>query len=99
MIESLLYPSYRELYRYNPVFARKKVIEVYRLTRKQSLTASIVKTNRCVVREILRRYERGESRGYRTVHGDPSILLVAPLFILRVSSLRRGGRSGMVGRE
>ena len=63
MIESSLYPSYRELYQYNPVFARKKVIEVYRITRKQSLTASIVKTNRCVVREILRRYERGGEQG------------------------------------
>lgn len=52
-----LYPSYRELYNQNPVFARKKVIEVYSKTMNKSLTAKILKTNRCVVRKIIKRYE------------------------------------------
>ena len=72
MVDSSLYPSYRELYKYDPVFARKKVIEVYTTLMKKSLTAQICKTNRCVLREILRRYEAEGEQGLKNRSRRPT---------------------------
>jgi putative transposase len=57
MIDLSLYPSYRELYQKDPMFAREKVIEVYKKTQNKSLTAKIFRTNRSVVKRIIKRYE------------------------------------------
>ena len=60
-----LYPSYRELYRKDPLFARQKIIEAYKKTVNKSLVARIFKTNRCTVRRILKRYELNGQEGLK----------------------------------
>jgi len=69
MIE--LYPSYKELYNQNPVFARKQVLEVYRKTKNKSFTAKMFKTNRCVVRQIVKRYELYGEEGLKDLPKRP----------------------------
>ncbi|MFH7835957.1 MAG: helix-turn-helix domain-containing protein, partial [Candidatus Aenigmatarchaeota archaeon] len=71
MIDISLYLSYRELYKKDPVFARKKVIEVYKKTQNKSLTARIFKTNRCVIRKILKRYEELGEEGLKDLSRRP----------------------------
>lgn len=69
MVDSSLYPSYRELYKYDPVFARKKVTEVYPTLMKKSLTAQICKTKRQILRRHKSEGEQGlQNRSRRPKH-------------------------------
>ena len=66
-----LYPSYRELYQKDPVFAREKVVEVYKKVMNKSLVAKVFKTNRCVVRKVLKRYELNGQKGLKNQSTRP----------------------------
>ena len=70
-VDISLYPTYRELYQKDPTFARQKVIEVHKKTRNKSLTARIFKTNRCVVRKIVKRYELEGEEGLKNRSKKP----------------------------
>ncbi len=53
--------SYGELFKIDPVFARKKLIEIYNITQSIRRTAHISQTDRKTVRKVLRLYkEKGE---------------------------------------
>jgi transposase len=71
VVEPSFYPSYRELYQQDPIFAIKKVMEAYRKVRSKSLVARLFKTHRCVVRKVLRRYELGGEEGLKDYSRRP----------------------------
>lgn len=53
--------SYGELFKVDPVFARKRLIEIYNITKSIRKTAHISQTDRKTVRKVLRLYkEKGE---------------------------------------
>jgi transposase len=59
----IVYIKYGELYREDPVLARRKVVELYKETRNSSLTGRICSTDRSVIRRVVRRYRNeGEDK-------------------------------------
>ncbi len=58
MIDISLYPSYKELRKFNPLLARKALLEAYFTVNKNiSEVARLFKTTRKTVRKALKRYE------------------------------------------
>jgi transposase len=71
VVDLSLYPRYKELYQQAPLFARKKVVEVYQQTNNKSLTARLFKTHLCVVRQIIQRFEREGEEGLKNRSQKP----------------------------